>query len=386
MKLGYKTIDATKYISYADSYSRKIDEELDRIFARESRMLEQINPPASVGELAPLMRGFMQGGKKMRGTLVSLGADSVRGSQSLDDEQMLGDLIKASAAVEVIHSSLLIHDDIIDQDATRRGSDSLHVSFSKKFQELWHNELYWREDPCAHYGVSMALNAADAGVFLAMEILGTLQLPAERTLSAIRNLSSAFRRTAHGQALDIVYQWSDDLSEAQIFDVYTYKTAYYSVVGPLQIGAILAGGSDEHVEKLRKFGLPIGQAFQLMDDLLGLFGNQNQIGKPLGSDLKEGKKTLILSKLLDSLKPSNPEAHRFLKALVQQGNPSQLAVENIIEKVREMAESTGAHEYCESKARQLTDQSKAMIPEITNDEEVQETLHSFAEFVVTREY
>ncbi|HRN28105.1 MAG TPA: polyprenyl synthetase family protein [Terrimesophilobacter sp.] len=257
-------------------------------------------------------RDLLRGGKRFRALFCYWGNRAVTDTAKDDSEPLnsnsepLDTVVLAASALEMFHAAALVHDDIIDNSATRRGLPAVH----ERFVAL-HHESGWIGDG-AHFGASSAMLAGDLLLAWSDQLF----------TRALEGLSTDSRRTAArgeftrmrtevmlGQYLDILEEqsWStrdesDLLSRAQ--RVIVYKSAKYSIEAPLTIGAALGGGSPEQLDALRKFGLPLGVAYQLRDDLLGVFGDPETTGKPAGDDLREGKRTVLVAVARTELPPS----------------------------------------------------------------------------------
>jgi geranylgeranyl diphosphate synthase type I len=227
----------------------------------------------------------------------------------LDDDSSDADLaavVSIAAGLETFHAAALVHDDIMDNSDLRRGQPSVHRAFAQL-----HAERGWEGSPDG-YGLSAALllgdlllgwsdDLVDAGVALSGD--------AASGRAAREEFARMRTEVTAGQYLDIFEEmaWralpeSEHLSRAQ--RVIVFKSAKYSVEAPLAIGASLAGGSLAQIAALRDFGLPLGIAFQLRDDLLGVFGDPSVTGKPAGDDLREGKRTVLVTLVRQKLPPS----------------------------------------------------------------------------------
>ena len=348
------------------TYAKEASDSFEGIFDREQAGFQALGMPDIVRESVSSLRDFASGGKRMRGALVLLGFNIAGGAPAFKEE-----LVKASNAYEIIHSCLLIHDDIMDRDKTRRGGDALHVAFAKQVPK---RKL---SGSPGHYGLSMAINTGDLGAFLALENMASLRLPVDRVLEATRKTLEIFKVTAGGQAIDLELQRRSHVTEDEVLAIYEFKTAWYSVAGPLEVGATLGGADQGLTRSLHQFGIWLGKAFQLEDDLLGLFGDSRILGKPTGSDLVEGKKTLILLKLLEM---SPPDDQKFVLEVLGHGRISHKS----LQKVRDIAESSGALKYCRELGEAMVGKGKDLIPDITADQEMQHTLRSLADFMIGR--
>ncbi|SEN46793.1 polyprenyl synthetase family protein [Cryobacterium sp. TMT1-3] len=206
-------------------------------------------------------------------------------------------VVSAASALEIFHAAALVHDDIIDNSDTRRGAPSAH----KLFERLHENEG-WAGDPVS-FGRASAILLGDLLLGWSDELLDEALYDLTDRVSARRaRLEFNHMRTEviAGQYLDILEEraWLAQ-PEAELLDralrVIVYKSAKYSVQAPLVIGAALAGATDAQLNALRAFGLPLGMAYQLRDDLLGVFGDAAVTGKPSGDDLTEGKRTVLIA-------------------------------------------------------------------------------------------
>ena len=257
-------------------------------------------------DLTPLVdfsRQFLSGGKRFRALFCYWGWKSVEGAQSPAETKAaeapharLSPVVAVAAALEIFHAAALVHDDIIDKSDTRRGKASAHRLF-----EAMHASSGWagsRED----FGEAAAILLGDLLLGWSDELLDEgLAGVARASAQAARTEFNRMRtEVTAGQYLDILEEraWLTQ-PESELLDramrVIVFKSAKYSVQAPLVIGAAVAGAGVEHLYALRAFGLPLGIAYQLRDDLLGVFGDASVTGKPSGDDLREGKRTVLVA-------------------------------------------------------------------------------------------
>jgi geranylgeranyl diphosphate synthase type I len=318
-------------------------------------------------EKMKLLRNYtLRGGKRIRAALLYYGY------RCFSDENEEA-ILRASAAVELIQSFLLIHDDIIDNDNLRRGGPTIHKAYEKI-----HKERYKRYDS-THFGRSMAILLGDLSATLANEILCGLDFNPHYKVNAMKKLNQSVREVIYGEALDVLSQIEEKVSMEDILLIHELKTATYTVEGPLHIGVILAGASGSDLKTLSDYAIPLGQAFQLQDDILGMFGSQEKIGKPVGSDLKEGKKTALILKALEKASPK--QKNTILNAL---GNKEISASE--IEEVRRVIVETGSLDYSKSLIRDLTNKAKKAIKNSNFKEIGKNFLLGIADYIATRDY
>ncbi len=209
----------------------------------------------------------LRGGKRVRAALV--GAATVSLGGTLDDARSF------AAAVELLQTYLLIHDDWMDQDEERRGGPAAHVMLSRS------------RSP--HHAESSAVLSGDLASAMALTELARAPLPSERIARALAHLAAMLTDVIVGQELDLSSRAVD------VSVMHTLKTSAYTTTGPLLLGAAAAGASAEDERALRAFGDPLGVAFQIEDDLLGTFGDEAETGKPVGADLRAGKRTSVLA-------------------------------------------------------------------------------------------
>ena len=204
-------------------------------------------------------------GKKIRGALVVLG-------YLLGNGKKLDEIYDASIFIEIFHTGILVHDDIIDKSDIRRGLTTIHKQFN----------------------TSLALCVGDAAFFLAFEKLLDSNFPTKDKFKALKLFSQYASRLAYGQELDIINNDISKVQEKDILDIYKYKTAEYTGALPLLIGSTLAGLNDKKkIRNLYNLGLSLGWVFQITDDILGIFGEEKETGKSTSSDISEGKITLL---------------------------------------------------------------------------------------------
>lgn len=234
----------------------------------------------------PFSSYMLRGGKRIRGALTILGYEMFGGK----DMAMITD---AAMAIEMLQSYLLIMDDIQDKSESRRGGPTAHIMLRD-----YHKEHHLMGDSL-HFGESIAMDSYLVGNHAAFEIIASLNVDPSKLLKAIRNIHSSYMTTAHGQTLDIFSEVTDMITEDYANNVLLWKTACYTFVNPLQFGAILAGAEDNDLKMILEYAAPAGKAFQISDDILGIFGNEFDSGKSPLDDIKDGKKTILIIKALE---------------------------------------------------------------------------------------
>jgi len=282
--------------------SRLVDlvhERIEDFLAERTSILRSISP--GLDPLDGFSRRFLSGGKRFRALFCYWGWEAVhgRGFDPFDagDDVDLEPVVSAAAALELFHAAALVHDDIIDKSDTRRGAPSAHRLF-----EALHAESGWAGD-AADFGVDAAVLLGDLLLGWSDELLDEgLDLLVDRSAARAARVEFMRMRTevTAGQYLDILEEraWvvqPDDEQRLRAERVIVFKSAKYSVEAPLVIGGAIAGADEAQLAALREFGLPLGIAYQLRDDLLGVYGDPEVTGKPSGDDLREGKRTMLIA-------------------------------------------------------------------------------------------
>jgi len=324
-----------------DDLRSRVQKVLDRLVAGRRELLLEVDPDSA--SLADAVGELVSGGKRLRAAFAYWGW---RGAGGED-----GDLpVEVGAALELFQAAALLHDDLIDGSDTRRGRPAAHRRF-----EALHREQAWDGDP-ERFGAAAAVLAGDLCLAWSAEVLATATgaLPAARREAGRRVYDRMCTQLMGGQYLDVLTQarpaGTPEQSVERARRVIRFKTVHYTVEHPLHLGARLAGGPDELVTALSFYAAAVGEAFQLRDDVLGVFGDPQVTGKPSGDDLREGKRTVLLALAHRSATPSQREV---LDTLV--GSPG--LDPDGISRLREIITTTGALAEVETMIDQLADQA-----------------------------
>jgi geranylgeranyl diphosphate synthase type I len=326
-----------------DLVQTRIDEFLD---ARSPIVAAISDDTAPLSEIS---RDFLRFGKRFRARFAYWGWQSVQGTD--DPADLFGDgrrsdlpaVVGVAAALELFHAAALVHDDLIDASDTRRGSPAAHRRFERA-----HRDRGFLGD-ATRFGDSAGILLGDLLLVWSDELFAESldQLSDRDNARAARAEFNRMRtEVTAGQYLDIVAEasWPHVREGREVetaLNVITYKSAKYSIEAPLAIGASLGGASLAQMAALREFGLPLGIAFQLRDDLLGVYGDSALTGKPTGDDLVEGKRTVLVALARRALTPS---ARRTVDELL--GDP-ELTAEQIL-MLQETIRAAGAIEEVEA--------------------------------------
>jgi geranylgeranyl diphosphate synthase type I len=259
------------------------------------------------GMIGVLEDFVLRGGKRLRPLFAYWGYRAVTPSPGdpVDDE-----ILRLFSALELLHACALVHDDVIDDSATRRGMPTAHVHFA----EL-HRDRGWRGS-ADQFGRSAAILLGDLSLVWADDIVAAVNLPPGGQRRVQRVWSDIRTEVLGGQYLDIVAESSGAHSIASAMKVNTYKTASYTVSRPLQMGAAAAADRPDVQAAFHDLGNDLGVAFQLRDDVLGVFGDPAVTGKPSGDDLRSGKRTVLLAEAVERAEQSDPAAAEVLRSSI----------------------------------------------------------------------
>ncbi|MGH2748273.1 MAG: polyprenyl synthetase family protein [Actinomycetota bacterium] len=299
-----------------------------------------------IDELARLARA---GGKRIRPSFCYWGFRSAHGSHG-------GEIVRAAASLELLHTFAIVHDDIMDAADERRGEPTIH----------------------SKHGTSVALLAGDLALVLADALFAGSGFPPEMVLCAFDAYSRMRREVIAGQYLELAYSREPAMSEEDARRIAVLKSGCYSVEEPMLIGASLGGAKDELLAGLARFGRPLGEAFQLRDDLLGTFGEPASTGKPVDSDLREGKRNILFAKAVAAL--AGEERTFFLS---RWGAGAAVSPEEI-KRLKALVESSGARVATEGLLSELVDRAGAALADLDVDEEARAALGTLARSATDR--
>lgn len=286
----------------------------------------------------------LTGGKRLRS------AFAYWGWRAVADTEPDGPALLLFSALELLQACALVHDDVIDDSATRRGKPTVHVRFA-----ALHRERKWRGS-ADRFGMSAAILLGDLALAWADDIVFDADLSRDAQRRVRRVWADIRTEVLGGQYLDIVAEAGADESIASAMNVDTFKTACYTVTRPLQLGAAAAADRPDVQAAFAQLGTDLGVAFQLRDDVLGVFGDPAVTGKPSGDDLRSGKRTVLLAEAVELADKSNPLAANLLRDSI--GAPLTDAQ---VADLREAIESVGALAAAEQRIASLTERALAAL-------------------------
>jgi geranylgeranyl diphosphate synthase type I len=341
---------------------QRVQKALDGFVAGQLPALDGISE--ELGPLTDALSDLVAGGKRLRPAFCYWG---FRGAGGEDGEEVVG----AAAALELFQACALIHDDVMDGSDTRRGQPAVH----RRFASLHRTEA-WTGDPEA-FGMGAAILLGDLCLSWSDEMLGRSGLPTDRLLAGHRVYAEMRTELMGGQYLDLLEQARGGGSVERALRVARYKSAKYTIEKPLHLGAVLAGAEQAVLDGYSGYGLPLGEAFQLRDDVLGVFGDPALTGKPAGDDLREGKRTALVAMALESA-----DARQAAVVRRHLGDP-HLTAEGVTA-LRTVLQDTGALARIEALITELTGDALAALEAAPVDDEARGVLEQLATAVTCR--
>ncbi len=346
------------------SFKAKLDKEIEKYF--DIVIKETVQRDALMADAVKYVKQtVLAGGKRLRPAFMYYGYLAAGGEEK---EKIL----RTSVSIELVHTFLLIHDDIIDRDKKRHGMDTVNFRYEKI------GKKFFKKNDFEHFGNSMALIIGDMIGALGNQIIFDSQFEAKDIMRALSKLQSIISLTVIGQAQDIYIGYRNRAREDQVLEMYGNKTAKYTIEGPLQLGAILGGADREIMDGLSSYALPLGIAFQIQDDILGIFGSEKKIGKRVGADIAEGKQTLLIVKAKEKAGP--PQKKKLENIL----GKKDLTAQNISD-FRKVIKDTGALDYARAMAQRLVAEAKEAAEKLNIRAEAKEFLVGVADYMANRE-
>lgn len=317
-----------------------INQELLNFVAAENKYLNEIG-----SELAPVAtameRFLLDSGKRLRPLFAYLGFLGTGNKPTIE-------ILRACASLELVHVCALMHDDVMDASDTRRGAPSIHRAFEAMHKDA---KLIGSSE---QFGISSAILLGDLALVWSAKMLHQSGIDGATLIRALPMYDEMRVELMAGQYLDVYEQALASESVERSLKVARYKSGKYTIERPLHFGAALGSGSQNLFKAYSNYGLPLGEAFQLRDDILGIFGDPQETGKPAGDDLREGKRTVLLAKVMEL-------ADAGQKAEIS----STLGNQNLeiaqVDKVREIFIATGALSQVEELISTLTSSAQSAL-------------------------
>ncbi len=348
---------------YLKEYTLEIYPYIDELLRKEAEEAKKSGETPS--ELINKFREIALQGKGIRSGLINLAYLACGGTE-------IEKIKKTSIFIEIFHTGILVHDDFMDSSDFRRGIKTVHKEFERIGEDLK------VKIPADHYGNTMAVNVGDFAYFLSWELLVNSDFPIENIKRASAIFTDSARRLVHGQVMDLTLTGNENVTEEDILNMLWIKSGDYSARLPMLLGAALAGEKDEaKIEAIKEYTKCLGWAFQIQDDLLGAFGEEVELGKPVGSDFVEGKNTLLI---LHLRKNGSEKQIKTLNSFIGKKDISEKEAES----VKQTLIDAGSKDYVTTLGWNYVEEGKKYIPSITKDKELQNILESLLIFMMER--
>jgi geranylgeranyl diphosphate synthase type I len=343
-------------------YHSIIKNTIESFFDRKFKELSVVNQWGS--DLMNRLREFSLQGKLIRGSLLIL-------SYQMFKKGTPDWILQIASALELVHSSLLIHDDIMDRDTLRRGQKTIFYQYKGLGDMQGSSDSY-------HLGESFGICSGDIGFFLAYEILSDLNLDPQSKKNILLLWSRELVYVGLAQMQDIYLSTPKALAgEEDIIELYRLKTARYTYSLPLMTGALAASQNQSTIHKLEKIGENFGIIFQIKDDEIDLFGTESNTGKPIGTDIKENKRTLLFLYLSELVKNEDRDSLRTIY------NQRSLAPSDIT-LIRGIANRSGALEKLHQKIHDIKRKTEILISSLDIEERYKNNLHQIILYNIER--
>ena len=309
----------------------------------------------------------LRGGKRLRPAFAYWGWRAVAGTEPEPH------VLRLFSALELLHACALVHDDVIDASATRRGLPTVHKIFTERHRtNSWHGSA-------EQFGLSAAILLGDLALVWADDIVATAPIDADAARRVRRVWAAIRTEVLGGQYLDIVNEASGSETVASALTVNIYKTASYTISRPLQFGAAAAADCPEILEAFHELGTSLGVAFQLRDDVLGVFGDPAVTGKPSGDDLRSGKRTVLLAEAVGLAEEHDPIAAKLLRTSVGTD-----LTDAQVKEVCQVIESVGALAAVENRIDTLTRRALQILNAAPIDAQAKSGLTELARLAANR--
>lgn len=348
------------FLEYSDSLSPVINNIIVTFYNRKK---ETSSSELEFNLYSELMRYCTRPGKRVRPLLVLLGFKGYTRRPFGND-----DIISIAAAIEMMHAFLLIQDDIIDKSPLRRGEKSLHLLMADCYSRLTYSETI---------GADTALVLADVLFANALELINNTRFSGTAKRRFMHYFAMTYEKTAMGQILDILNSLPRSVNPGSTVsgEISLLKTAYYTIYYPLLMGYLLTGRkSSADKDAIKDFSLPLGLAFQLRDDILGVFGSEDATGKPSDSDILEGKLTTLIQDTADAL--SGNKRKEFINLFT-----AKKKKRTDINRIRKMIIESGALERARGKHGALISEAKHILPSLRMNKNYRIILQGLIELV-----
>jgi len=367
--------DVYDYLSFLDFLGKTKDEIEKASDENFEKLLAESKENPFITDVLNLLAFQNAGGKKIRGAMIKLGENIA----SLGEKN---NYLPLAVGYELFQTSILIHDDIIDKSEMRRNKPTIHVSAADKIK----NENGLSDENAVHFGISKAICIGDYGFFAAYRLFSQCDIDSSVLINVFKLCSEIFLKTCEGELMDVMLPFEKFSAETDyelycelVTKTFEYKTAWYTLAGPVMLGAVCGGGNDELLELLKNITIPLGIAFQIKDDLLGIYSDEDSLGKSIFSDIIEKKQTLLYGYAVK-------HANENEKFLLNKHYGNENANNEDLSIIRNIFRNTGAKKYAENEIKRLSDISKNLIKNSDINNEYKNLLNGLISYLTIRKF
>lgn len=353
--MGFNPLDA-------NGLRARIQSNLDVFVLDHRSLMAEVSPDTL--PLIESLEGLLIGGKRLRPAFAYWGYRTA-GGQDCDE------VVMACASLEFLQACALIHDDVMDASDTRRGKPAIHKQF-----ETCHTAKSWNGS-AKLFGDGAAILVGDLALSWADEMLLTSGLTSEQLVRAKAIYDVTRTELMCGQYLDLLEQARGDITHERAETVIRFKSAKYTIERPLHLGAAIAGATPKLNQLLSEYGLALGEAFQLRDDLLGVFGDSSVTGKPAGDDLREGKQTMLIAF-------ANLNANAADKKILMDSLGDSSLTNETISKLQSVLVNCGAQDFVENRITDFLEKSVLALDSLADNSEAKTALIELAVLATNR--
>lgn len=351
------------FAAFVVRHKPRINHRLTAILKQQRERATELD--ASYGDIWRQIQQLMgRGGKRLRPLLSILAYEGYGGRRAAA-------MLQAAVSQELLHAFLLMHDDIIDRDLRRwNGPNITGVYFERYSRSMMSHDAL-------HFAEAQALLAGDTCLSLSNQLLATAEFPAEARLQALQLQQTVMQQVVAGEIIETTFAQEPELDEADVLQMYRYKTASYSFGLPLSTGALFAGAPTAELKRISNLADNLGIAFQLQDDILGVFGDELVTGKSNHGDLREGKRTVLI---ITALKLTAESDRKKLLKILGKAD----ATDGQIDVARRIVVESGARAYVQQQAKRYAGIARTQVDKLALNGTAKARLHDLIDLLITR--
>jgi len=338
----------------------------NRIENELSSYIRSIDKTYSLSNLSPLLFNSIKEfisrkGKRIRPILFCIGYLGF-------SKKNAPGLYRSALSLELLHDFMLVHDDIIDKSDTRRGRPSMHATLNNHFKD---------KKGLKFSGEDLSIAIGDVMYAMALDAFLAVKETPERKDKALKKLISAALYTGSGEFIELLLgsKRIEEITKNDIYKIYDYKTANYTFASPLTMGALLGGANENQIKNLFCYGMYLGRAFQIKDDIIGTFGEKSETGKSNLTDISEAKRTLLIWYAFN-------HCDKFNKAVIKKVLSGRRAGKNELLKIRKVILESGSLNYAKNEITRLTREAECVIRSLKMRQDCRRALENFTKKIL----